>query len=218
MVVPTCNRREVLARCLDALAAQTYPNYEIIVVDDCSTDDTPQFLASFADRHPRLPFRWFRNQSHAGANPSRNRGIRESQGSLVAFLDNDCIAQPDWLEQLLSGFSSEKVAAVTGLVEDPPPTNIYELTYKGTHRIHRWGRARRLVAGNMCVRRALLLDYMLDEDRAPRVRSAEGTPDVSVSGRCDEEGLYLLLRAAGHEQRVVPEAVVLHEHHFTGQT
>lgn len=217
VVVPTCNRRAVLARCLDALLAQSYPRYEIIVVDDCSTDDTPAFLQSFAADHPQLPFRWFRNPSHAGANPSRNRGIREAAGAFVAFLDNDCIAEPDWLARLMGGFTGEQVAAVTGLVADPKPANIYELTFKGTHRVHGRGRAGRLVAGNMCVRRPLLLQFMLDEDRAPRASTGQEPPDVTVSGRCDEEGLYLLLCAAGHEVRVVPEAVVVHEHHFGGR-
>lgn len=209
VVIPTCNRREVLSRCLQALTRQTYRPYEVIVVDDCSSDDTPGFLARFAAAHEELRLRWVRNERHAGANPSRNRGIHAAEGEFVAFLDNDCIAEPDWLENLMRGFVHERVAAVTGLVVDPPPTNIYELTFKGTHRLHRPGPAWRLVAGNMCVRRELLLRYQLDEDRA--TPAGDGT-DVTVSGRGDEEGLFLMLRAAGYEQRVVPQAVVLHEH------
>ncbi|MGB2984333.1 MAG: glycosyltransferase [Phycisphaerae bacterium] len=218
VVVPTCNRREILQRCVDALVKQTYSNYEVIVVDDGSTDDTPQFLARFAADHPDLRIRCLRNESNIGANPSRNRGIREAKGKFVAFADSDCIAYPDWLENLLRGFTSDRVAAVVGLAESPAPTNIYELTIRGTQRVPRAGRANRLVGCNMCVRRELLLKYMLDEDRAAQARNPDGTIDVTVSGRGDEEGLYLMLRAAGYEQLAVPDAVVLHEHHFTGRS
>ena len=51
VVIPTCNRREVLARCLHALTQQTYSDYEIIVVDDCSSDGTPQLLEEFGAQH-----------------------------------------------------------------------------------------------------------------------------------------------------------------------
>ncbi len=212
VIVPNRNRREILSRCLEALARQTHPSFEVIVVDDCSTDDSPQFLADFAENHPGLDFRWLRNDVHLGANPSRNRGIHTSRGAFVAFLDNDCIAEPEWLERLLAGFVSPRVAAVTGRVDDPPPKNIFELTFKGSHRVHGRTHATRLVAGNMCVRRELLLKHTLDEDRAAP------SADQNVSGRGDEEGLFLMLRAAGHEQHVVPDAIVYHEHHYTGRT
>ncbi len=218
VVIPTCNRRSTLERCLNALACQTYPNFELIVVDDASTDDTPQFLERFVADHPDLRIQALRNESHAGANPSRNRGVRHAGGPFIAFEDSDCIAEVDWIQRLMDGFVSDRVAAVTGLVVDPPPGNIFELTFKGTHRLAKPGPAHRLIAGNMCVRREHLLDRRLDEDRADQPRHSDGTPDVSVSGRGDEEGLFLSLRAAGWEVRAVPDAVVLHEHHYTGRS
>ena len=212
VVIPTCNRRAILGRCLAALAGQTYRPFEVIVVDDGSMDDTPQYLACFAADHPDMMFRRFRNEPQIGANPSRNLGIRESRGVYVAFADDDCIAAPDWLEKLTAGFVSDRVAAVTGRVDDPAPTNLYELTHKGTHRVHGRVHATRLVAGNMCVRRDLLARYRLDEDRAAICR------DRTVSGRGDEEGLFLSLRAAGYEQRVAHDAVVVHEHGYTARS
>lgn len=218
VVVPTCNRRESLERCVEALSRQTYARYEVIVVDDCSTDDTPEFMRRFVADHSELDVRYLRSETHAGANPSRNRGVREARGEFVAFLDNDCVADPDWLERLVRGFVSDRVAAVIGLVKSPPPANIFELTYKGTQRVPGRGKATRLLAGNMCARRALLLGFMLDEDRTTHATHRDGTIDITVSGRGDEEGLYLMLQAAGYEQRIVPDAVVLHEHHYTGRS
>jgi glycosyltransferase involved in cell wall biosynthesis len=215
VIVPTCNRREVLAKCLAALASQTHPSYEVIVVDDGSTDDTPGYLEKFVTEHPELAIRYLRNEVNIGANPSRNRGIRAARGDIVALSDDDCIARPDWLERLSAGFTSDRVAAVVGLVESPVPANIYELTLKGTQRVSGSGHANRLVGGNMAVRREALLKYSLDEDRATQALKSDGTPDVTVSGRGDEEGLYLMLRAAGYEQHVVPDAVVLHQHRYS---
>jgi len=199
VVIPTCNRREALARCLGSIVAQTYRSFEIIVVDDCSSDDTPTFLAEFAADHADVVIRSYRNEANCGANASRNRGIRAAEGEYVAFLDSDCVAQPDWLERLVDGFDSERVAAVTGRVTMPRPANIFELTLKGTSRVHGAGAAPRLVAGNMCIRRSLLLQHPLDED---------------LKYGCDEEGIYLRLKAAGFQQMVAPEAIVRHEHYF----
>ncbi len=218
VVVPTCNRREILERCVEALAKQTYPDYEVIIVDDCSSDDTPEFMARFIADHPGLNIRYFRNETHAGANPSRNRGTRESKGKFVAFLDNDCIAHADWLEKLMGGFKTDQVAAVVGMIESPVPSNIFELTFKGTQRVPGPGRANRLVGGNMCVRRDLLVRFALDEDRAVPATHRDGTVDVTVSGRGDEEGLFLMLKAAGYEQLAVPDAIVLHEHRYTARS
>ena len=215
VIIPTCNRRALIERCLEALTRQTHPHFEVIVIDDHSTDTTSDFLSTFAVKHPGFALRTLRNDRNLGANPSRNRGIRESRGAFVAFLDSDCIAEPDWLERLVRGFSSDRVAAVTGRVDDPPPGNIFELTLKGTHRVHGSGSANRLVAGNMCVRRDPLLRFMLDEDRASPI---SGEPDLSVSGRGDEEGLFLSLRAAGYQQRVVPDAIVYHDHHYSARS
>ena len=197
------NRRAVLARCLAALVAQTYRAFEIVVVDDGSTDDTPAWIASFAAANPDLRLRCLANETNLGANRSRNRGIQAAEGSLCAFLDSDCIARPDWIEKLVAGFTSERVAAVTGVVEELPPRNIFELMYRGTSRVYAKTEATRLVAGNMCLRRELLLVHPLDED---------------LKYGCDEEGIYLRLRAAGYEQRLAPDAVVRHEHPFTGRS
>ncbi|MCH7591753.1 MAG: glycosyltransferase family 2 protein [Planctomycetes bacterium] len=218
VVVPTCNRCDEIARCLDALLRQTYPNLEVIVIDDGSSDGTPALLEGYLRQFPDGGLVCLRNESSIGANPSRNRGIRASRGTLIAFEDSDCVARPDWIEKLVAAFASDRVGAVTGLVEDPPPRNIFELALRGTHRVAGSVFANRLVGGNMCVRRDLLRQDALDEDRATPASRRDGRPDVTASGRGDEEGLFLRLRAAGHEVRVTRDAVVLHEHYYTARS
>ena len=218
VVVPTCNRCHEIARCLDALLVQTYPNLEVIVIDDGSSDGTPSVLDGYLRKFPDGGLVCLRNESAIGANPSRNRGIRAARGTLIAFEDSDCVARPDWIEKLVAAFESDRVGAVTGLVEDPPPRNIFELALRGTHRVAGRVFANRLVGGNMAVRRRLLLDNSLDEDRSTPATHRDGRPDITVSGRGDEEGLYLRIRAAGHEVRVARDAVVLHEHYYTARS
>ena len=217
VVVPTCNRSEVLGRCLVALDGQSHTNFEIIIVDDASTDDTSAVIESFVNAHPHRKVTAIRQHTHAGANPCRMLGARYATAPLIAFLDCDCIAEPRWLVELARAFEDEHVAAATGLVQDPPPANIYDVTFRGTHRIARAGRAHRLIAGNMCFRRAVLERFPLDTDRARPLQHPDGTPDVSVSGRGDEEGVFLRLQAAGCHVAAQPSAAVLHDDHMHGR-
>lgn len=203
VVMPTRDRRRALKRCLDALATQTHPSFEVVVIDDCSSDGTTTLLQQFSDKHPNVRIRWMRNDTNTGTNRSRNRGIRDTGAELVAFIDSDCVAEPDWLERLTRPFSDPRLAAVTGSVETPPPSNVFELTYRGTNRVVDKGYVNRLVACNMCIRRHLLLEHPLDED---------------LKYGCDEEGIYLRLRAAGFSQRFVPDAHVRHEHRLTARS
>ncbi len=215
VVVPTLNRPSKIRKCLEALAKQDHPSYEVIVIDDGSTDDTPGALERIKADLSGLHLILLRNDEQMGANPSRNRGIQAARGCYVAFLDDDCIADSNWLSELELGFTSEKVAAVTGLVDDQEPGNIYELVFRGTHRLAKAGPARRLIAGNMAIRRELLLRLKWDIDRAQIQKTKDGQPDTSVSGRGDEEGIHLRLHAYGYELVATPNARVLHEHPYT---
>lgn len=193
----------MLRRCLEALALQDHSSFEVIVVDDASSDATPAVLREVAAAHPDFRLRWLRNDDHAGANSGRNRAGHEARGEFVAFTDDDCVPHPDWLRILMRGFADDRVGAVTGTVSDVPPTNLYELAYRGTHRVIAFGVARRLVSANMAVRRRLLLELKWHED---------------MLGRCDEEGLFLMLRSLGYEIAGVADAIVDHEHHYNRRT
>ncbi|MEY2795116.1 MAG: putative glycosyltransferase EpsH [Planctomycetota bacterium] len=188
--------------------------FELIVVDDGSPDDTADAVEELL-AHAPFPCRVLRNEKNLGANRSRNRGVRAARGEFVAFLDSDCIAATDWLRQLIAPFADPKVGAVSGLVDDMPATNIWELAFHGTHRLPRTGDVSRLVIGNLCVRRALLLAHTLDESRPARIDPATGRPDLTVSGRSDEEGLNLALRAAGWRVVAEPSARAVHDHPYT---
>ncbi len=94
VIVLVYNAEKTLQRCLDALLSQTYPNFELVIVDDCSTDNSKNILCSYHDNRIRI----FCNEQNLGIAKSRNVGIKNSKGDLVFFTDSDCIPTLTWLE------------------------------------------------------------------------------------------------------------------------
>jgi len=117
IIIPTRNRAAILARCLDSVVgnASTTDWSEIIVVDDCSTDQTPQVVQEFAQKS-KIPIQWLRQQEPLGANAARNRGVNTALSNILIFIDDDVIAPVGWLERLLEGLSTSGCPIVSGAV------------------------------------------------------------------------------------------------------
>jgi GT2 family glycosyltransferase len=113
VVVATRERPDMLERCLSSLVHLTYPRFEVIVVDNAPTSDRTELLVRehFAASavYVREPVR--------GLASAHNRGLAEAQGSIIAFTDDDVIADRDWLAALAGGFDAgTDVGCVTGLI------------------------------------------------------------------------------------------------------
>jgi glycosyltransferase involved in cell wall biosynthesis len=113
VVVPTFNRRESLCRLLESLTAQTLAQemYEIIVVSDGSTDQTGEYVRRLQLKSSNL---FLFETANRGPGAARNTGARAARGTFLAFTDDDCIADKDWLVQLLSTFSKGGAVGVQG--------------------------------------------------------------------------------------------------------
>jgi glycosyltransferase involved in cell wall biosynthesis len=110
VIVPTYNRGDVLARAIESVLRQELRDLELIVVDDCSTDDTESIVESYDD--PRV--RYFRHETNRGGSAARNTGIEHATGEYVAFLDDDDEYRPKKLTkqvECLDRRSEECVAA-----------------------------------------------------------------------------------------------------------
>lgn len=114
VVIPTCNRPELLKRALRSVLAQSYQDFEIIVVDD-GTESAAEAVASFRDAR----IHYLKNEGMHGGGAARNRGIEQAKGEFVAFLDDD----DEWFSEKLSkqvsalNIGGEKVgASFSGLV------------------------------------------------------------------------------------------------------
>lgn len=100
VVVPAYNVADFLGRALDSALAQTVPSLEVVVVDDASTDSTPEVARRVSERDPRV--RVLRNERNAGPAASRNRAIDEARGEWIALLDGDDAWSPRRLELMLA--------------------------------------------------------------------------------------------------------------------
>ena len=91
--MPTYNREKTIKRAIDSILEQTYQDFEIIIVDDNSKDNTEQIVKSIEDRR----IIYIRNEENKGANASRNIGIEMARGEYIAFQDSD----DEWLKEKL---------------------------------------------------------------------------------------------------------------------
>jgi glycosyltransferase involved in cell wall biosynthesis len=108
VVLPVYNRAGWVARAVESVLAQMYTNFELLVVDDGSTDDTRLVLEGFGSQIRLL------EQSHTGAEAARNFGLAHARGEFVAFIDSDDVWYPDRLSRQLPLFRRAEVGLVFG--------------------------------------------------------------------------------------------------------
>lgn len=100
VIIPTFERGDLLVEALDSVAAQTFTDYEVLVIDDGSTED----IAARVAGHPARPC--VIRQAHAGPGKARNRGMAEARAPIVAFLDSDDLWLPTKLERFMAALAT----------------------------------------------------------------------------------------------------------------
>ncbi len=127
VVIPTYNRERGLDTALANVVNQTInpKQYEIIVVDDGSTDGTHKTVLGIQKRFPEHVIRYFYREN-GGPAKARNKGIKEAKGEIVFFTDDDCAVPPDWMETLLDGFHRYPEATGVGGWYVTPPHKLKE--------------------------------------------------------------------------------------------
>ncbi len=99
IIMPSYNTAPYISESIQSVVAQTYGDWELIIVDDCSTDDTDRVVTSFlSDRR----IKYFKNERNSGAAVSRNKALQEAKGKWIAFLDSDDLWMPDKLQKQVS--------------------------------------------------------------------------------------------------------------------
>jgi glycosyltransferase involved in cell wall biosynthesis len=213
VVVCTRDRALSLERCLKALADLDYPNYEVVVVDNCSRDKEVREVVN------RSGFNYVR-EDKPGINWARNKGIKSAKYDIIAYIDDDALAARGWLRGIAKGFEEPDVMIVTGMIlpaELETPAQIAfegyggmskgfkghkikreELSKRDLFRASNWG-----VGANMAFRRNLFevignFDVTLDV----------GTP---TNGGGDIEFFYRTV-AEGYTLCYEPAAMVRHLH------
>ena len=110
VIIPTYNRSQMVCECIDSVLKSTFQDFEIVVVDDCSPDDTREKIAAAYGNEKRL--RYIRNEKNSYQAASRNNGAEIAQGDYMLFLDDDNKVHPDMIEELLSAFARHEDAGL----------------------------------------------------------------------------------------------------------
>ena len=107
IITPVFNASLFIGEAIQSVISQTYQDWELIVVDDCSTDNTAEVVSFFAENDSRIQL--IKSEVHSGGYPSipRNKGIESAKGRFIAFLDADDIWEPDKLESQIALFDGK---------------------------------------------------------------------------------------------------------------
>ncbi len=200
IVVAAYNSRDTMARCIEALQKLDYPSFEIIVVDNASTDDTREIAGRYSVKLLDEPRR--------GWPAARNRAWHLSKAPLVANIDADCFAEPRWLRELVAALLADPLAGcAVGRTHVEPGTTLAEQHYaacdpfniekyvQGTARA--FGRACPWGGGNNCFRREVL-------------EAVGGYDAETYTSGADREYHRRFEQATGLRTIYAPKAVIWH--------
>jgi glycosyltransferase involved in cell wall biosynthesis len=197
VIIPVYNQATFLPRALTSLFAQDYPiaRYEIIVVDDGSIDGADALARSLGATWPgELRVVAKRNGGPASA---RNAGAARSQAGIVAFMDADCAAAPNWISSLVGRLSETGAAGVGGPIVNADSTN-WVASYINASGLYR-----------QRVRRGAV-DYLLTANVAFRRSTFLELGGFSEEAWAEDADLSFRMRAAGHTLLLAGDGIVMH--------
>ncbi len=215
IVICTYNRAHFLGDTLKSLADQGFPasDYELLLVDNASTDATPTLAQDFASTHADVPFRYVL-ETRQGLSNARNRGIAEAQGDVVVFLDDDVRLEKSYLNIIQGFYTKHPEVMATGntiipeyLFACPSWMSVYLAPLVG---YHRWSQATRPyhgrkfpVGASMAFRKTVFAEV---GDFNPALGRTG-----KVLGGNEEKDLFYRMRALGMSIWFLADAVVYHQ-------
>lgn len=199
VIVCTRNGAATLRPCLESLTHLQYPDHEVIVIDDGSTDATAEIARNF-------PGVRYEKQEPQGLSVARNRGAEIATGEILAYTDDDCVAEPDWLLHLSLAFDSSEWVAAGGPNIPPPPRTSVEAVVAAApgapmHVMLNDVEAEHLPGCNLAIRKSALLEI--------------GGFDPVFRAAGDDVDICWRLREAGGKLRFAPGAMVWHHRRAT---
>lgn len=116
IVIPAFNEEDTIKACVLAALDQTEPAFEVIVVDNKSTDGTASVVRALQAAYPLAPLMYLQQHDVQGLIPTRNFGLNQARGDILGRIDSDSVLEPTWVEQVQKAFDDPDVAACTGPV------------------------------------------------------------------------------------------------------
>lgn len=114
IIVPVYNVSQYITKCLDSIYEQTYQNIELILVDDCGSDDSMIIVHGYLTSHVSIEAHIISHQKNRGLSAARNSGIEKASGEYIYFLDSDDYITPDCIEALVKPLYHKKYDVVVG--------------------------------------------------------------------------------------------------------
>lgn len=201
IIVPTYNQSDKLRRLLESLEAmEGAPPFEVVIVNDCSPDDTERVVRDWTRQERAFPTEYLRLERNSGPATARNAGTEKARGSIVVYTDSDCRAERGWLRKLVRKLDPKSaIVGVGGAVWPLNPEGFFA-RYNTVNRIlEPKDSLVYLITANCCFIRDRVLEVGgFDEDvRRP------GGEDVGISIKMYQKGWRFAFD---------PEAVVLHDY------
>jgi len=112
VVICIRNTEKYIGKCIRSLLDQTFKDFEVVIIDDGSNDNTRSIIKNFDDKR----IRYFRNRTSLGIAKSRNKGLKLSKGKYIFFTDGDCIVTEGWLEEGLKSLENRNCVGVEGKI------------------------------------------------------------------------------------------------------
>ncbi|MAG50696.1 hypothetical protein CL621_03625, partial [archaeon] len=112
VIVPTYNNADYIKKFVNSILNQSFKNFELLIVDDCSKDKTIEVLQKIKDKRLKI----LKTSKNGGSAISRNLGIAKSLGKYIFFTDGDCIADKNWVKEGLEIFKKRKCVGVEGKI------------------------------------------------------------------------------------------------------
>lgn len=115
VIIPVYNGEKTLRKCLNSILGQAYENYEVIVVDNNSSDNTKEIIREFQKNNKKIKYIFEPKKSRGAA---RNSGIRKAKGEIFAMTDSDCTVPENWILEITKPIIHENETAVLGFEKD----------------------------------------------------------------------------------------------------
>jgi glycosyltransferase involved in cell wall biosynthesis len=207
VVVPTYDRPEKLRAAVESVAAQTYPNIELLVVDDCSPTPARSVLASAAPES--LSYTCIRHDENRGANAARNTGIRAADGDIVSFLDDDDRWDPAKTTVEVEAFASgEDVGVVLHgqqMLHEGQLTNVRTPEVSGDATVGLLRGKAGATFSSIAVRRSTVEDAGLPDETLPSWQDREWLLRLSEHCRFAVQPESLVIRRSGRYDQIGDE-------------
>lgn len=198
VTIPAHNSSETLKECLTSVLKQSYQPKEIIVVDNNSQDNTKEIILNFQKKYgQKIKYVFEKTVGRAAA---RNAGISKAQGEIIAMIDSDCIAPPNWLEKLIAPIEKEKENAVMGF-EKSFTKNYWADNRQKEDELFTFSKfdgkyIEHIDTKNFAIKTHLIKKFMFNQDLVAY----------------EDWDLFLRLKKCSIKIRFLPDVIVYHQH------